>query len=216
MWSATPQVQLGAIYQTRTRGEYKNGTLSLNQTAIGLGVVKYDAVVEGFTWPEQFGFGLQVRPESRWMMAADARRHLWSGAIRTINVRGTNPDKASPVAAPLMPFVFDWKDAWTVGLGAEFRATEAVTLRGGYNFGESPVPDATLNPLFPAITRKHATIGGGYTWAGNTVNVAVERAFAASQTNTNTDPNVNPFGPGAFVDHSQWTISFGFSRAFSR
>lgn len=216
LWSALPQVQLGAMYQTETQGDYKNGTLSLNESAIGLGTVKYDAQVEGFTWPAQFGAGIQVRPVNRWMAAADVRRYLWSAAMERIEVRGTNPDKATPVTAPLMPFVFNWKDVWAVSVGSEYRASSAVTLRAGFNFGQNPVPDATLNPLFPAITEKHATLGGGYTWAGNTVNLAVERAFERSQANPNTDPSVNPFGPGARVDHSQWTVSLGFSRAFSR
>jgi long-chain fatty acid transport protein len=216
MWAATPQVQVGAIYQTKTQGKYKHGTLALNQSAIGLGEVKYDAVVDGFTWPEQYGAGVQLRLLPRAMLAFDVRRYNWSDAISKIEVRGSNPDKASPVTAPVMPFVFDWKDVWAFGVGGEYRLREALTLRGGWNFGENPVPANTLNPLFPAITTQHATLGCGYTWAGNTVNLALERAFEVTQKNTNPDPNVNPFGPGATVSHSQWTFSVGFSRAFAR
>jgi long-chain fatty acid transport protein len=216
MWAATPQVQFGAMYQTKTHGEYKNGTLTMNQGALGLGMVKYDAVVKGFTWPEQFGAGVQVRPVDRWIVAADVRRYGWSGAIKTIEVQGTSPDKASPFAAPVVPFVFNWKDVWAYSVGAEYRATPAITLRGGYNFGDDPVPSETLNPLFPAITEQHASLGAGYTWGGNTMNLALEHAFNSSLTNRNTDPNVNPFGAGATVDHSQWTFSVGFSRAISR
>ncbi len=215
MWNADPRLQVGAIYQTKTQGTYKNGTLTLDQTAIGLGLVKYDAVVDGFTWPEQYGFGVQVRPVDRWMVAIDGRRYLWSKAIQTIRVEGTNPDKASPMTAPVMPFVFDWKDVWAVAVGAEFRATPAVTLRGGYNYGDNPVPDNTLNPLFPAIEKQHATLGAGYTWGAHTVNFAVERAFEVSQTNPSSNQGLNPFGPGATVDHSQWTVSVGYSRAIS-
>jgi long-chain fatty acid transport protein len=216
MWTVTPQVQLGAVYQTRTQGDYDNGVLSLNQTAIGLGTVKYDAVVEGFTWPEQFGAGVQVRPADRWMVAADARYYRWSDAMSTIEVKGTDPDQASPMTAPVMTFKFDWEDQFVLNLGAEFRATEALTLRGGFDFGKSPVPDNTLNPLFPAIPEQHATLGCGYTFGANTLNVALERAFEATQTNENTNQAVNPFGPGMTVDHSQWTLSLGISRAFAR
>jgi long-chain fatty acid transport protein len=216
MWAATPQLQLGAMYQTKTQGDYKDGTLTMNQDAFGLGMVKYDAEVKGFTWPEQYGVGVQVRPVDRWMLAGDVRRFMWSDAITRIDVVATNPDKASPITSKTVPFVFNWKDVWTYSAAAEFRATPAVTLRGGYNYGQSPVPSETLNPLFPAITEQHATLGAGYTWGGNTMNVAIERAFNKSVTNSNTDQNVNPFGPGATVDHSQWTFSIGFSRAISR
>jgi long-chain fatty acid transport protein len=216
MWQVTPQVQLGAIYQSKTQGDYEDGTLTLDQTALGLGQVDYSAVVDNFTWPEQFGAGVQVRPTERLMLAGDARRYRWSQAIERIEVRGTEPDPVSPVTDPLLPFVFEWKDAWVLSAGVEYRTSEALTLRAGYNLGENPVPDYTLNPLFPAITEQHATAGAGWTWGANTLNVAVERAFEASQTNPNTDPQVNPFGPGMTVDHSQWTFSIGYSRAFSR
>jgi len=63
---------------------------------------------------------------------------------------------------------------------------------------------------------QHATVGLGWNHGANTVNFALERAFEHTQTNDNTDPNVNPFGPGATVNHSQWTISIGYSRAFGR
>lgn len=215
MWHALPQLQLGAIYQTKTSGTYKNGTLQLNQTALGLGPVNYKASVEGFTWPEQFGVGAQIRPTNRWMLAVDARLYRWSNAMSRIEVKGVNPDEATPVTAPVMPFLFDWKNQWVYIAGMEYRATPALTLRGGFNFGADPVPSTTLNPLFPAITEKHATLGLSYTWVANTFSLAVERAFTSSVTNPNTDPNVNPFGPGASVDHSQWTISAGISKAFS-
>ncbi len=217
MWSALPELQLGAIYQTKTQGDYENGTLSLNMNSIGAGVVHYDATVEGFTWPDQVGLGVQLKPAERWRVAVDARRYLWSDAVSLIKVKGTNPDQPLPamMSTVTMPFTFEWKDEWTWIGGVEYRATDALTLRGGYNFGASPVPDETLNPLFPATVEQHAALGFGYTWGANTLNLALERGFEASQTNNNTNQNVNPFGPGASVDHSQWTVSVGFSKAFS-
>lgn len=216
MWRALPQLTLGAMYQTETSGNYEEGTLTLNQSAIGLGAVHYDAQVDGFTWPAQFGAGLLYRPAEKLVLTADVRRYLWKDAMAKITVKGSNPDAASPMSTVEMPFTFTWADEWVTAIGAEYRATPALTLRGGWNHGESPVPDQTLNPLFPAITTQHVSAGLGWTFGANTLNVAVERALEATQTNSNTDPNVNPFGPGAFVDHSQWTLSLGFSKAFSR
>jgi long-chain fatty acid transport protein len=217
MWTVNEQVQIGAVFQTRTQGDYENGKLRMNMSAIGLGGVNYDATVDGFTWPGQVGLGVQVRPAERWLFAFDTRYYLWHDAMERITVKGTNPSNPSaPYAEIRMPFTFLWDDQWAYALGGEYRASDALTVRGGWNYGRSPVPDATLNPLFPATTQQHAAAGLGYTWRGNTVNLAVERAFEASQVNGNLDPNVNPFGPGAGVDHSQWTVSLGFSKAFSR
>ncbi len=216
MWTVSPQVRLGAVYQTETSGKYESGTLQLNQTSIGLGNVKYDGTVDGFTWPQMFGAGVLVKPSERWRVALDVRDYLWSGAMKTITVTGENPDKASPMTKPVMKFVFDWKDAVVVSAGTEVDVNPALTLRGGFNYGANPVPDNTLNPLFPAITQSHATLGCGWHLGRHTINAAVERAFESKVTNDNTNQNVNPFGPGATVAHSQWTFSLGVSHALPR
>ena len=217
MWRVHPIVQLGAVYQTKTHSDYSGGTLETNQSAISLGSVSYDAKVGGFTWPEQYGIGIQIRPAEKWVLAFDVKEYNWSDAIGVVNVTGTNPSNpGTPVPVFAVPFVFDWENQTVFALGGEYRASDDFTVRAGYNYGKSPVPDATLNPLFPATPEQHATVGLGWNHGANTVNFALERAFEHTQTNDNTDPNVNPFGPGATVNHSQWTISIGYSRAFGR
>ena len=136
--------------------------------------------------------------------------------VELIQVVGTNPTSPTPFPEVEAPLTFLWKDRTVYAFGFEARATESLTVRAGYNHGLSPVPDETLNPLFPAITVDHATFGLGWTWDANTINFALEHAFEASQTNNTTDPMINPFGPGSTIDHSQWTVSIGYSRAFSR
>ena len=216
MWRATPSIQLGAVYQTKTEGDYEDGTLTLDQSSIGMGYVNYDAEVDGFSWPEQYGFGVQFRPSDRWILALDVKQYLWSDVIEVITVRGTNPDAPSPMDVVELPFVFLWEDQTVVALGTEFRLNDYVTLRAGYNHGDSPVPDNTLNPLFPATVEEHAAIGIGWNFGNWTLNAAWEHGFENTQTNMNTDPMVNPFGPGLTVDHAQDTFSIGFSRAIAR
>ncbi|MEJ2084998.1 MAG: hypothetical protein P8Y44_04880 [Acidobacteriota bacterium] len=49
-----------------------------------------------------------------------------------------------------------------------------------------------------------------------TYEFGIEHAFNNSVTNNNPNPQVNPFGPGTTVDHSQWTVAFGLSWAWAR
>ena len=77
-------------------------------------------------------------------------------------------------------------------------------------------PDDTLNPLFPATTEHHLSFGLGYLVGNKTWDFAIEHAFEAENTNNNTDPMVNPFGPGTTVTHSQWTFAIGLSWALDR
>jgi len=215
MWHINEKWQIGAIYQSETKGAFEDGKLYLDMSSLGMGKVGYDAMVDGFTWPEQYGIGVQFRPAEKWVLAFDLKRYNWSKAIEVITVEGKNPDNENAPASEVeMPFVFNWDDQTVWALGLEYRLNPAITLRGGYNHGDSPVPDETLNPLFPATVEDHATLGLGYTWKGNTLNFAIERGFENTQTNPSTDPNLNPFGPGATVSHSQWTFAVGYSLAF--
>jgi long-chain fatty acid transport protein len=172
--------------------------------------------MDGFTFAAQAGVGIAIRPDDRWTIALDVKQNYWDHALDTITVTSSNPD--TPGAPPVtLPFVFNWKDQWVYALGFDYRANERLTLRAGYNYGENPVPDETLTPLFPAIVEDHASVG--FSWMGSTgilYEMALEHAFNASQTNNNTNPMVNPFGPGARVDHSQWTLAFGISWAWAR
>lgn len=52
-----------------------------------------------------------------------------------------------------------WRDSWFFALGAEYRATEALTLRGGVAYDQTPVPDATRTPRIPDSDRYWLSIG---------------------------------------------------------
>jgi long-chain fatty acid transport protein len=59
-------------------------------------------------------------------------------------------------------FYQDWKDQHALLLGAAYRLTDMLTLRGGLNMANNPVPDTYLNALFPATIKNHITAGFGY------------------------------------------------------
>jgi hypothetical protein len=51
------------------------------------------------------------------------------------------------------------------------------------------------------------TLGYGLTLGKWGINLAYEHAFENTQVNNNTNQQVNPFGPGLEVSHSQNTVS---------
>jgi long-chain fatty acid transport protein len=212
-WRADPRLSFGAIYQTETKSRFDGGDMTINFAAhpqLGR-KVHYNATLDGFTFAAQAGAGVAFRPSPDWVLALDVKRYFWDHAIDTITVKGTQPDVQGAPSEVVLPFVFNWKDQWVYALGADWRLTPGLTLRAGYNYGENPVPNATLTPLFPATVEQHVSLGAGWLRGRTTYDVAIERAFNKSLVNNNTNPQVNPFGPGARVDHSQWTVSFGAS-----
>ncbi|NJL27770.1 MAG: hypothetical protein HC897_07670 [Thermoanaerobaculia bacterium] len=217
-WRANPKLAVGAIYQTETDSNFEDGEMWVDFRAhpqLGR-KVKYSADVDGFTFAGQTGVGFAYRPDDRWVLAFDVKRYFWDAAIDTIQVVATSPQVQGAPPVLQLPFVFDWKDQWVFALGGDYRLNDRLTLRAGYNYGENPVPDATLTPLFPANVEHHASIGFGWLSGRLSYEFALEHAFKNSQVNNNTNPQVNPFGPGLEVGHEQWTLSFGVSKAWSR
>ncbi len=219
-WRPDPKFSVGLIYQTETESNYTGGDLWVNYSNFPFinQEVKYEAEMDGFTFAAQAGVGFAFRPSDKWVLALDIKRYLWDDALDTITVTGKNPEL--PLPAPFdvvtLPFVFDWKDQWVFAFGGDYRVSERWTVRAGYNYGENPVPDETMTPLFPAIVEQHLNAGFSFLKGSLTYDFGIEHAFNNSVTNNNPNPQVNPFGPGTTVDHSQWTVAFGISKAWAR
>jgi len=58
--------------------------------------------------------------------------------------------------------VQDWDDTWTFSFGADWAVAEHWTLRGGYVYLPSPVPDATVAPASAEADQQLITMGVGY------------------------------------------------------
>ena len=68
--------------------------------------------------------------------------------------------------APAIPQ--DWDDIWTFGLGADWQFSDELTLRAGYIFIESPIPDETFSPTLPDADRHVLSVGLGYEQGAHT------------------------------------------------
>ncbi len=217
-WRPDPKFTVGLIYQTETNSNFESGDMLVNFTNhpfIGQ-KVGYTAHVDDFTFAAVAGVGLGIRVSEKTLLAVDVKRNFWASAIDVIQVVAENPEVAGAPPQLVIPFVFNWKDQWVYNVGVDYRASDRWTLRGGYSYGENPVPDDTLNPLFPATVENHVSFGFGYLKGNRIWNFAIERAFEADNVNNNQNPMVNPFGPGSRVKHDQWTISLGASWALDR
>ncbi|MBI5582608.1 MAG: outer membrane protein transport protein [Deltaproteobacteria bacterium] len=111
---------------------------------------------------------------------------------------------------------FDWEDQWVFGLGAQYRATDKLILRAGYNYANNPVKShngwnglapqnvqgkimptyyyETFRTIgFPAVTKSHITLGLGYEFTPRfSVNVGYTYGFGETITGTGTALNGQP------------------------
>ena len=97
--------------------------------------------------PEQFGLGIQWHVNDTLKFVGDIKQVNWS----SVDVFG---DKDNG---------FAWEDQTIYKVGAEFKSSDVMAWRMGFNYGENPIPDEYIgdNLLAPAITTTHVTFGVG-------------------------------------------------------
>ena len=159
-----------------------------------------------FQWPETFGAGVAWQATPRFMLTADIKRLQWSNSMKDFRLA---MDMGMGFQSGAMPQ--NWKNQTIVMVGGQYMITPAVALRAGINHAENPVPDNTLNPLFPATVKTHYTFGVGWNLGGGH-SVAGSVAIAPKVTRTN--PNM--FGPAmaGTVSHSQKALRINYNYSF--
>jgi long-chain fatty acid transport protein len=103
----------------------------------------------------------------------------------------------------------DWNDTWTFGLGADWAVCPEMTLRAGYIYLQSPVPDETLAPTLPDADRHVVTVGVGLHRGRQSIDLAYGYSFIADR---DVDHNQNPAYDGTYDTTAHlMSISYGYA-----
>ena len=167
-----------------------------------------------FDIPSHYTIGLAFAPTPAVTVALDYQRINYSG----VGSVGNSSSVQLPLGFPGGPG-FGWKDVNVVKLGVQWRATNAWTLRAGYNRGDNPVhgEDVTFNILAPGVMKQHYT--GGFSWAMSASDeLSGSLMFAPRQSVSGSSLFNAVLGPGAggneTVRMRQTAIGLAWSHKF--
>lgn len=149
----------------------------------------------GFDIPENYNLGVAWQATPVFLVALDYQRINYSG-VNSINNRSSNAFIPAALGADNGPG-FGWQDIDIWKLGIEYKYSQQMTLRAGYNHGDNPIEarDVTFNILAPGVVKDHMTLGFTYTMAsGNELTMSYMHAFKNDVTGTSILP---AFGGGA-------------------
>lgn len=206
-YAISDDVRVGAIYHAQPElGDLDadNATISFGSSATGqqAGILSGKAKVRDFRWPALTGAGVAWDVNERLLLAFDFRYIFWKDAMEHMDVKFIADGGAGEVEF-LLPQ--NWKDQAIYEFGASYKATDSLTVRGGYNYGKNPVPDALVNPLFPATTEHHITGGLGFKLSnGNSIDFSVIYVPENKVTN----------GDGITITHEQLNGQLMYSMYF--
>nr|WP_320113834.1 outer membrane protein transport protein [uncultured Desulfuromonas sp.] len=168
---------VGGAYLTESKLTYKDGNVRINYSALGEGLVDYDAELSGFNWPRQAGLGFSYRIGDTVKVAMDVDWINWSNAVKNVRLKLDQSDNDQVPSSLTYAYPMSWRDQWVIAVGLEYRCTDSLCLRLGYNHGNDPIPGKNLFPFFPAIATDHVTTGAGLKWQKWQVDLALEWAL---------------------------------------
>src|SRR5512139_1965458 len=160
----TPTVTIGAAYASK---------MSFDEFSDYAGLF---AEQGGFDIPANYNLGVAWQATPAIKLALDYQRISYSD----VNSIANQSLVMAQLGADNGPG-FGWEDIDVWKLGAEYKYSQQLTLRAGWNHGDNPITsdNVTFNILAPGVVEDHLTLGFTYTLAsGNELSMSYMHAFS--------------------------------------
>jgi len=208
LYNLSSSIAIGATYRLAEEANHK---MVYNFDEFMGSTTQDDLALEA---PASAGLGIAVTPAESLVVEFDVRYLDWA------NAKGYDD--------------FDWESQWVFALGIQHHTTDKLTLRGGFNYGESPVKEHNgWDPMgvtqvqgksvstfgyemlrvigFPAIVESHLTFGAGYQV---TPEFSIQLGYMHAFENTISETSAG--GPHAITLESDlYEDSYSFSMAWA-
>lgn len=165
-----------------------------------------------FDIPSNFTVGVGIHPTENVDLAVDVQR--------------INYSEVASVGNPMLPNLmmsplggdggagFGWEDVTVFKAGLQVRGGNGWTLRGGYSYGEQPIPESEvlLNILAPGVIEQHVTVGFSKQVGRGSFDFSLIRALSKDVAGPN--PLEVPGLQQIKLRMDQWDIGVGYSFRF--
>ena len=201
-WQVTDRQRLALTYRSTMTVDY-NGTTKFDNlpgvpSTSFSSQIKYPNIIAA-------GYGIQLTDKVR--VETDVE-WLQFSQFRNLPVKiGANP----AIGAQSLNTAENWKNTFTAGIGGDWQFADHWTLRAGYQFFESPVPDATFTPTIPDANQNVFTIGLGWKGKRSSLEAAYGLDFY-NERNITHDQN-NPAFNGKYTFNVH-LISLAYNYSF--
>lgn len=185
-WQPLPGTRLGLAFRSamfhtlQGDAQFQGAPLPLSTTRDFANT----AAQAKLTTPETVTLGLRQRIDARWTLLAGLEWTNWS-RFRELTVNFANGRAPSTTEER-------WQDSVFASIGGEYRWSEALTLRAGFAYDQTPVRDADRTPRIPDNDRYWLSAGASYQMSRSiTLSAAYTHIFAPGATVSLQDPGPN-------------------------
>jgi long-chain fatty acid transport protein len=180
---ALPQLSLGATWRSEVTEDFTGkGDFDIAEPYRGQLPPDGD-ISTTFKIPQSVSAGVAARPVAGFEIEADVTWVNWAAFDEVvIKLPGDNPANNMSVVPQ------NYTDTYTFSIGAEYKLPESrASLRAGYTFDPTPVPDTTLNASLPDADRHMISAGASYNVGDYDLHLGLQWLMPASR-NTSDAP----------------------------
>ena len=173
LYQPTDTVRMGFTYRSQAKENYQ-GDIEVLYPDNGK-IWTADAVMD-YKQPDQIQWGVRYQPHSKWAIEVDMVWTQWSIMDRQVTTL------SEPLMVHILPgnavidssrVIFDhprdWVDTIQKRFGMEWYAKDWLTVRMGYFYDPTPVPDKTMDFQWPDGDKKIYSLGLGVN--GSCINI---------------------------------------------
>jgi long-chain fatty acid transport protein len=131
-----PSLRLGLTYRNKVTVEGNGTTTTKNPLAAGAPLVL--PTIQPFSSPHAFRAGIAISAlDDKFLFATDVKYLMYAEAWKVLETTTIRDGKPMVQRTPAY-----WKDAYNVHLGAEYKLSDGLRVRGGYILATSATPEA--------------------------------------------------------------------------
>ncbi len=212
IWQASDSTRLGLSYRSQVHQKL-DGTVSFSNVPKPLSTNAAFAgsgVTARLVTPDSLNLSIFHQLNGQWDISGDI---IWTGwsSFRDLTVVRDNGKNVASIPQ-------HWENAIRVAAGAGYQYSDALKLRAGIAYDESPVPDAFRNPRIPDSDRIWLSLGSSYKITPtSSINFAYSHIFfKSSSQNKATESAVSAlrdslkgnYDNSANILSAQYTYSF--------
>jgi long-chain fatty acid transport protein len=164
LYQASEDLRFGAHYRSHVKLKFGNGRVHFDVPANARAFLGAAGIPTAFTdtsasfnltIPEQASVSAFYKINRQWAVMSDLTWTRWS-RFDALIINFGEPN------TPTTNLQTQWSNVFRAALGTEFAYSDALTLRAGYAYDESPISDDFRGPGIPDSTRNVAAVGLSY------------------------------------------------------
>ena len=155
------RMQMGLTYISDTDLEY-DGTAKFSHPTLYYAVLSqkmpaYQAGTAKLSLPSMFNVGVKYDLTTAWDAEFDVNFVNWSSYSKLVI------DLEDDLPSDTITQIKDWEDTMVYRIGTSYDVSPLTTLRAGFLYDETPVPDETFDAQLPCSDRIGISVGLGRT-----------------------------------------------------